>query len=353
MLSQLKQIIGQPNIAVDLGTANTRVYASGLGDFTEEPSLVRHVEEETGPAPDEYLSHLNRQVVSMPLRGGVIVDIRNAINLLRPLVKRTRKGLRQPVSLACAPTDTTAREREMLTEALLTAGAAHVALIPEVWAAAIGAGLDVTLPSGQVLIDIGEGVTDMAVIRDGRLVHASAVRTACSDLQRAVRSLVMARHRVHLGQAELERLTHEIAVLSRQPDVADRFVTVAGMDVVARRRVSIEVERREVVAAMEPPLLRMLLMIERGLRQLPESASCEIVESGICLTGGGARIAGLDRLIAARTGLPVRVAKDPLHSVINGAIATLNYWEGKSHWWEYIAWPEYALTRTGRCPAPS
>lgn len=350
MFSRIKQILAPPNIAVDLGTANTRVYASGFGAFAEQPSLVCQVEGEvTRPPVDEYVSYLNQQEVSMPLRGGVIVDIRNAVNLLTPLLKQTRKGLRHPASLACAPTDTSPGERELLTEAILHAGASHVALIPEVWAAALGADMDVTLPWGQLLIDIGEGVTDMAVIRDGHIVHASAVRTACSDLQEAVRAAILARHKVHVGHDELERLTHEIAFLSLRSAIPDRLITVTGMNIIKRRRVSIEVECREVVVAMEPVISRMLEMIEYGLRLLPENTACEIVESGICLTGGGARIAGIDRLIAEKTGLAVRVPPDPLHSVINGAIKTLNYWEGKGCWWENLAWPDYQRIRTDRC----
>ncbi|HSH14175.1 MAG TPA: rod shape-determining protein, partial [Desulfurivibrionaceae bacterium] len=320
----------------------------GFADFAEEPSHQVEGEEIRSPV-DEYVSYLDPQVVSMPLRGGVIVDIRNAVNLLTPLLKRTRKGLRQPVSLACAPTDTSPRERELLTEAILHAGASHVALIPEVWAAAIGADMDVTLPWGQVLIDIGEGVTDMAVIREGHIVYASAVRTACSDLQKAVRAMIIARHKVHVEHAELERLTHEIAFLAQGSTMTDRRLTVTGIDTIKRGRVSIEVECRDLVGAMEPVIVKMLGMIDSGLRQLPENTACEIVESGICLTGGGARITGIDRLIADKTGLSVRVPPDPLHSVINGAIETLNYWEGKGCWWENLAWPDCLRIRTDRC----
>ena len=341
MLSRLKQLITQPNIAVDLGTANTRIYASELGKFAEEPSLIRHIKnDEKTHISDEYISYLNSKLVSMPLRGGVIVDINNAINLLKPLVKRARKGLRQPVSLACAPTDTSDKERELLTEAILHAGASHVAIIPEVWAAAIGAGIDVTLPLAQVLIDIGEGVTDMAVIRDGRLIYASAVRTACSDIQKAVRAAIMARHKVYLYHAEAERLTHEISSMSQQQAFPQKLITVNGIDIIKGRRVTIEVNNKVIISAMEPVVYKILGMIELGLKNIPENASCEILESGICLTGGGACIDGIDRLIALRTNLDVRIAPDPIHSVINGAIQTLNYWKGKEFWWENIVWPK-------------
>ncbi|MFH1673790.1 MAG: rod shape-determining protein [Pseudomonadota bacterium] len=341
MFSRLKQIITQQNIAVDLGTANTRIYTPGIEQITEEPSSVRHTKNnEITEISDEYISYLNSTLVSMPLRGGVIVDIKNAITLLKPLLKRTGKWLRHPVSLACAPTDTTDKERGLLAEAVLHAGASHVAIIPEVWAAAIGAGIDPTLPYVQVLIDIGEGVTDMAVIRDGRLIHASAVRTACSDFQKAVRSVVMSRHKVYLFPAETERLTHEISSMSQQQVCPNKLITVNGIDIIKRCRVTIEVNNKDIISAMEPVVYKILKMIKFGLQKLPESASCEILESGICLTGGGACIKGIDRLIALKTNLDVRIAPDPIHSVINGAIQTLDYWKEKERWWENIVWPK-------------
>lgn len=343
MFAGLKKIMLRPNIAIDLGTANTRIYASDLGQITEEPSLIRHIRQDTGAhGPDKYISYLNSKLVSMPLRGGVIVDINNAISLLKPLVKRTRKGLRQPVSLACAPTDSSEKERKLLAEAVLHAGASHVAIIPEVWAAAIGAGIDVDRPCAQVLIDIGEGVTDMAVIRDGRLVFAAAVRTACADLQKAVRTAVIARHKVCLYPAEVERLTHEIVSFSQPRTLPGKPITVAGVDIIKRCEVRVAVDNSEILNALEPVADKILRMIDAGLRKLPARLAGEIVESGICLTGGGACIKGIDRLIAARTKLDVRVGVDPIHSVINGAIQSLQYWQGKKLWWENIDWPDFA-----------
>jgi len=346
MFARLKKIMQRPHIAIDLGTANTRIYASDLGKITEEPSLIRHIRQDTtAHGADQYISYLNSKQVSMPLRGGVIVDIRNAISLLKPLVKRTRIGLMQPVSLACAPTDSSEQERKLLAEAVLHAGASHVAIIPEVWAAAIGAGIDVTLPYAQVLIDIGEGVTDMAVIRDGRLVFAAAVRLACADLQKAVRTAVIARHKVCLYPAEVERLTHEIASFCQPQTLPGKPITVRGIDIMKRREVKIEVDSMEIIKALEPVADKILRMIDSGLRQLPERLAGEIAESGICLTGGGACIKGIDRLIAARTNLDVRVGVDPIHSVINGAIQSLQYWQGKKLWWKNIDWPDFTVCR--------
>lgn len=340
MFSRLKKIMRQPSIAVDLGTANTRIFSSELGQIKEKPSSIRHTNDSnTKLVSDDYLSYLNSKIFFMPLRGGVIVDIKNAINLLRPLLKETRKGLRHPISLASAPTDTSDKERELLAKAVLDAGASHVAIIPEVWAAAIGAGMDVTSPYAQVLIDIGEGVTDLAVIRDGRLVYASAVRTACSDLQQAVRSAIVSRHKVCICPSEAERLTHTISSISQGQTFKPKLITVSGNDIVRGCKVTINVNEQDIIRALEPVIYKILKMIERSLRKLSKPVSCEILESGVCLSGGGACISGIDKLIALRTKLDVRIAPDPIHSVINGEIETLNYWQGHKNWWQNIVWP--------------
>jgi rod shape-determining protein MreB len=344
MFSKLTQIMKHSCIAVDLGTANTRIYSPERIQITERPSLIRHMNDGKIPfGSDEYLSHLNRKFVSSPLRGGVIVDIKKAITLLRPLLKETRKLLRHPVSLASAPTDTSDKERELLAKAFFHAGASHVAIIPEVWAAAIGAGMDVTLPYAQVLIDIGEGVTDMAVFRDSRFIYASAVRKACSDLQNAVGSVVLAKHKVCLYPAEAQRLTHEISSMLQGQSFSPKLITVCGMDIVKGYKVAVNVNQQDIISAMKPVVQKILKMINFGLRQLPESASCEVLESGICLSGGGACISGIDRLIALSTNLDVRIAPDPIHSVINGEIETLNYWKGHKNWWQNIVWPRLAF----------
>ncbi|MFZ5775386.1 MAG: rod shape-determining protein [Thermodesulfobacteriota bacterium] len=342
MPSIVERILGQPCVAIDLGTANTRVHACGQENIAEEPSLVRHVSERDADSPDAYIAHLNAKFVSSPLRGGVVVDVNNAISLLRPLLRRTRSLLRQPVSLACAPTDTSEKERKWLADAILGAGATHVAIIPEPWAAAIGAGLDVTAASARMLVDIGDGVTDLAVIRDGRLVYTTAVRTACHDLRQAIRNAVLSRYRISLYPADLEQLTHVAGSgldSSAAAAAASREIPLRGMDIVRRCEVELTVRQDEILAAMEPVLEKMLGMIERSIRKMPEWYAAEVCDTGICLTGGGSCIKGIDRLIAARTNLTVRIAPDPVHAVINGAIQTVRYWKERQDWWEQIAWP--------------
>ncbi|MBN1847525.1 MAG: rod shape-determining protein [Deltaproteobacteria bacterium] len=340
MLHAAKKIWNRPCIAIDLGTANTRVFCSENGQIREKPSFIRHADENgVKAASDDYLSYLNSKLFLTPLRGGVIVDIKNAVKLLRPLLKETRKGLRHPISLASAPTDTSDRERELLARAVLDAGASYVAILPEVWSAAIGAGMDVDSPHAQVLIDIGEGVTDLAIIRDGRLIHASAVRTACGDLQKAVRSAIVSRHKVCIYPAEAERLTHAISSFNQGRTINPRWITVQGNDVFNGYETTIKINEEDIIRAMEPIINKIITMIEISLKKLSKPIYGEISKSGICLSGGGAFISGIDRLIALKTNLHVRTAPDAIHSVIKGHIETLNLLQGHKNWWQDIVWP--------------
>lgn len=336
----LGKLINRPCIAVDLGTANTRMYSSEKGMIAEEPSAVRMVNrDDYQDSSDKLIEYLNSRFISFPLRGGVIKEADNAVSLLKPLFKRLRT-LRAPVSLACAPTDSTEKERMLLSEAISNAGASHVAIIPEPWAAAIGVGIDMDSPHAQLLIDIGDGVTDMVVIRRGRLVFTSAIRTACSDLHRAVRSAIIGRHRVSPFHSDIERLTYEIdGLLDTGALFDDRPIRVEGIDIIKRHESSVNVTRREILKALEPAIYRILKMIRSGVDKLSEKTLSELQDSGIVLTGGGSCIKGIDKLIEIKTGLKTRVADDPTRAVINGAIQTLEYWKDRKSWWKEITWP--------------
>lgn len=338
---RLKKIIDRPNIAIDLGTGNTRIFSSDIGQVKERPSTVRPSDvPEKSQCSGDYISYLNSKISYNPLRGGVIVDIYNAINLLKPMLKEMKSSFRQPVSLASAPTDTTPKERELLAKAIIEAGASHVAIIPEVWAAAIGAGIDVGSEHAQVLIDIGEGVTDLAVIRDGQLIYTAAIRTACSDLQKAVRSTIVSRHKVYVCHAEAERMTHTVSSILIGESEHPKYIEVQGNDIFRGNEVTIEISEQDIISAMTPVINRILKMVEFNIKRLPGSVYDEIIESGICLSGGGALISGMDRLIESHINMDVKIAPDPTRSVINGEIETLNYWQGHKYWWENIFWPD-------------
>ncbi len=340
MLSKLSQIMSHPSIAVDLGTANTRIYVSQHGEFIERPSSISLTSGKINNISDEYLEYINNRLTTKPLRCGVIVNLQDATMLLKPLIKKSRRFLMAPITLASAPTDTTKNERDLLRKALVNAGASHVSIIPEVLVAAIGAGIDITHPNAQLLIDIGDGVTDMAVFRNGCMIYSSSVRIACSDLQKSIRSAVISKYKMQIYDYEAERLTQKVlSILNSQEHSYESF-GVTGFDIIKRCKANILVKEKDIISAIEPVLNKIIKMIEISLKRLPEKIYCEILESGICLTGGGACIEGMDMLIAIRTNMEVRIASDPIHAVINGAIQTLNYWDGKKKWWENIFWPK-------------
>jgi rod shape-determining protein MreB and related proteins len=340
MSSVFTKAINRPSVAVDLGTANTRMWSCEKGMIAEEPSVVRmNPNSNEQKSSDKVINYLNSRFISSPLRGGVITEADKAVTLLKPLFKRIRT-LRAPVSLACAPTDSTDRERKLLSDAISNAGASHVAIIPEPWAAAIGAGIDMDSPYAQLLIDIGDGVTDMVVIRRGRLVHTSAIRTACSDLHNAVKNAIIARHRVSPYYSDIERLTCEIDGLHETGALFDdRPIKVEGVDIIRKHEVVVEVTRREIIKALEPAIYKILQMIQKNVNKLSERTLSELQDTGIVLTGGGSCIKGMDKLIGLTTGLRTSVADNPTHAVINGARQTLEYWKEKKSWWKEITWP--------------
>ena len=343
MFKDLLHCMSRPNIAVDLGTANTRIYSSLNGETTDNPSSMHLVVRKTAPAANEYFHYINNKITTKPLRRGVIVDVKNATILLKKLVNTKSKSLLSPMALATAPLGTTEKQRELLRKALMNAGTSQVAIIPESRAAAIGAGMDLALPHAQMLIDIGDGVTEMAVFRGGRIIHHATVPLACSDLQQSVRSTVLARHRVQLEAAAIEKMTHVIASILNEQQANGEIFDMCGIDAVQGKRVNCCVSKRDVINALAPVVMKLTVMIVNFLKKLPDKIYYEILGSGIVLTGGGACIAGMDKLIASKTNIKVAVAVDPLHAVINGARQSLNYWIGKKGGWESTL--HYALFR--------
>jgi rod shape-determining protein MreB len=279
------------DLAVDLGTATTRVSALRHGRLVEGPS-------------------------ASALQHGVIVNPEAAAGVLEGLFARLRRlGLLRPRVLVCLPTDVTPGERAAVVAAARAAGAVAVAMVPEPLAAAVGAGLDVSSPYAQLVIDIGHGVSDCAVIRQGEVIASSAVRIACADLHSAASVLAARRTGLQLLPGEAERLVRQVGVaplVGAAPalKVTGRF---------ARERVSALVEVREVAEVLEPVVARMLGGVTALLRDLPGRAGAEIIESGLLVTGGGALLSGVCDRLAAATGMAVRRAADPLRAVIRGA----------------------------------
>ena len=316
-----------PDLAIDLGTANTRLYARGHGLIADEPTLIK-IQPGTGAveavgARAARLSKLDRFAYAVsPLHAGVVADVEAASSLLKFFLSRAQRlGILRPRALACAPTDACEEERAALIEATRRAGASAVVVVPEPMAAAIGAGLDVSSPYAQMVVDIGDGVTDIAVIRSGALVTTSAVRTACSDLRHSVSQTIAFRYGALLFSEEAERL---MRVVGASGDYErERLFLTQGTDLLTGEPMSICISSHDVVEAVEPPLEIIVNAILRAVRDLPSETSCEVIETGLCLTGGGAQLQGLSERLTDATSLTVRVADDPMRAVINGACQML------------------------------
>ncbi len=327
VLSSLRRVVADPDVAIDLGTANTRLYAHGKGIIADIPSAVK-VNREKGsieavgkPALPSAKNNSSSDSI-LPLHAGVIKDIEGAAYLLTPLLRRVHHfGLIKPRVLACAPTDATMEERAALVEATLRAGASAVKLAPEPLAAAIGVGLDISSPYAQMLVDIGDGVTDIAVIRDSTLISTAATRTACSNLHTAIQDMVLGRYNLSLSLSEAERLTQKIGVLPTPKTTS--IEQVLGINPSTGNKLTAQINTEEIFQAMFPVINKIITTICEVIRDLPPMTSCEVIENGICLTGGGACLPGMSALIAAKTSLDIRPVADPIHAVINGACQML------------------------------
>jgi rod shape-determining protein MreB len=284
------------DIAVDFGTATTRIATAGRAQPVEAPSVHG-----TTPA----------------LARGVVVNPDAAAEVLRALLRRARRfSPWRPRVVACTPTDVTPDERAAVVQSLRAAGATAITVAPEPLAAAIGAGRDVSSRYAQLVVDIGHGVTDCAVIRSGQVTATRAVRRACGDLYTAVGAAMLARHGQQLLPGEAERLVARVGVAgAARPDALETQARRAGHERDAR----VIIPARDVAHALEPVLGEMLGTVRDLLGELPADLGAEVIESGILLSGGGALLPGMAARLETLTGITVQRAPDPLRAVISGA----------------------------------
>lgn len=306
----LPRLWRSPDIAIDLGTAVTRLgVATGDAVFS---------------APSEIGS-------TRALRGGAIADVRCATAVLEPLIRLARsRRFGQPRALACVPTDANKKERSAVITAVRAAGAADVALVPEPLAAAVGAGVDLASPRAQLLIDIGYGVTDCAVIREGQILATAARRIACNDLEKVVRRHVRNEYRIELDANETRRV---LGLMRFDPiPHAHGTVRVSGRARPSGGECAIEIDLSPVAVDLLPVYEQITSVVRHLLRNLSDKVGAELVENGLHLTGGGALLSGVSTSIARQTGLSVHVVSDPLAAVVRGGqrilptIAVLERW---------------------------
>ena len=312
------------DMAIDLGTANTVVYVHGRGIVLSEPSVVA-IDERTnevvavGLDAQRMIGRTPAQIsATRPLRHGVIADFEVTEQMLRHFMRKVLERRRaRPRLVVCAPTGITEVERRAVEEAALSAGARRVHLIEEPIAAAIGAGIAIAEPIGRMVIDIGGGTSEVAVISMGGMVLSRSVRVGGYDLDEAIATYIRSDHLTAIGSQSAEEL--KLAVGSAAPLAEELVTSVRGRDVVSGLPREIELSSAQIRGALESPLNDILAAVQATLEETPPELASDISRDGILLAGGGALLRGFDVRVEAETGMRARLADSPLTCVAVGA----------------------------------
>ncbi|TPG19877.1 rod shape-determining protein [Pedococcus bigeumensis] len=312
------------DLAIDLGTANTLVYERGRGVVLDEPSVVA-IEAGTGKLiaagtrAKEMLGRTPGHVRAVrPLADGVISDADVTEQMLRYFVDQVRPSrLIRPRMVVCVPSEVTGVERRALEDAAVRSGARRVYVIEEPMAAAIGADLPVNETSASMVVDIGGGTTDVAVISLGGIVTAKSVRVGGDEIDEAVIAHVKSEYSLLLGERSAEDI--KVAVGSAFPLSEETSTRVRGRDLVSGLPKTVTISSQEVRRAIEGPVLQIVELVRATLDVCPPELAGDILDNGVTLTGGGALLRGLDERLRHELGVPVRVADDPLRAVVRGS----------------------------------
>ena len=313
------------DMAVDLGTANTLVYVRGRGVLLNEPSVVA-LDDTTreilavGSEAKRMLGRTPGGITAIrPLKDGVIADFESTEQMLRLFIQRVhrRRYFAKPRVVICVPSGITAVEQRAVKEAGYQAGSRRVYIVEEPMAAAIGAGLPVHEATGNMVVDIGGGTTEVAVISLGGVVTSLSIRTAGDDLDAAIVSWMKKEYSLMLGERTAEEVKIELG--SAFPLAVEPQADVRGRDLVSGLPRSVPVSSADVRLALEEPLQDIVDAVRTTLDKTPPELAGDIMDRGLVLTGGGALLRGLDERLRHETGMPVHVADDPLHSVAVGA----------------------------------
>jgi len=311
-------------MGIDLGTANTLVYVSGKGIVLQEPSVVAIDQDEkvplaVGEDAKRMLGRTPGNVVALrPLRDGVIADFDTAELMLKHFIARVHEGktLVSPRIVIGIPSGVTGVERRAVMDAASQAGARDVYLIDEPVAAAIGAGLPVAEPTGNMIIDIGGGTTEVAVLSLQGTVLSESVRVAGDELSEAITQYMKKVHNLVIGERTAEEI--KISIGSAYPVDDDAMMEVRGLHLLSGLPRTVAVKAPEVRESMSEPLSVIVDAVKRTLERTPPELAADIIDRGIMLAGGGALLKGIDTLISHETGIVVHVAADPLSCVVLG-----------------------------------
>ena len=316
------------DLAIDLGTANTLVYVKGRGIVVSEPSVVAVTKDGRGPdrvravgrEAKEMLGRTPGNIVAIrPMKDGVIADFEVTEAMLRYFIERVHNrssSLVRPRIVIAVPSGITSVEHRAFRESALSAGAREVYLIEEPMAAAIGAGLPVTEPSGNMIVDIGGGTTEVAVISLSGVVYANSTRVGGDKMDEAIINYIKRKYNLLIGERTAELI--KITIGTAYPTSELMHMEIKGRDLVAGVPKTLEIKSDEVLEAVQEPVNAVVESVKVALERTPPELAADIVDKGIVMVGGGALLRNLDVLLREATGLPVMLAEDPLTAVALG-----------------------------------
>lgn len=326
------------DMGIDLGTANTLVFVKGKGIVVNEPSVVA-IKEKTNQilaVGDEAKKMIGRTpgniVAIRPLRDGVIADFGTTEAMIRYFIGKAYKQSLfspKPRVIICVPSGVTSVEKRAVEEATLKAGAKQALIMEEPMAAAIGANLRVEEPTGNMVVDIGGGTTDVAVISLGGIVASRSLRIAGDEFDEYIVSYIKKEYNLMIGERTAEQI--KLTIGAAYPTEENNTMEIRGRDLVTGLPKILTITSQEVTEAIKEPVNAIVEAIKYTLEKTPPELSADIMESGIMLTGGGALLTGLDTLISLETGMPVNIAENPLDCVAQGtglALENIEKWAG-------------------------
>ncbi|EPY07986.1 rod shape-determining protein MreB [Paenibacillus sp. E194] len=311
------------DIGIDLGTANVLIHVKGKGVVLNEPSVVA-IESDSkrvlavGEEAHRMVGRTPGNIVPIrPLRDGVIADFEVTEAMLKHFISRVggRKWYSHPRILICAPTNITSVEQKAIREAAEKSGAKDVFLEEEPKAAAIGAGMDIFQPSGNMVVDIGGGTTDVAVLSMGDIVTASSIKIAGDKFDSSIMKYIKSKYKLLIGERTSEDIKINIGTVR---EGGQREMDIRGRDMVSGLPYTVTITSDEVREALWDPISSIVAAAKSVLERTPPELSADIIDRGVILTGGGALLDGLDELMADELKVPVLIAEDPMHCVVKG-----------------------------------